>query len=177
MSTQYYIAQIKYVELMNESPVGEMIEEPKTVLEELSSDQNFLMILAGAIIWYLGYYVEMLSGLFAATGFVLVVFYTANLSLRRPVSQAWPGLLLGGLMQLLGYYSSLLHILFLPPALIVAGGVTIVYFAFPLALQRGELPVITRLQKLIESKMQERKKEGSEAKESEKDDAPATGEE
>lgn len=161
---------------MNECPVSEMIEEPKNILEELSSDQNFLMILAGAIIWYLGYYVEMLSGLFFATGFVLVVFYTANLSLRRPVSQAWPGLLLGGLMQLLGYYS-MRYILFLPPALIVAGGVTIVYFAFPLALQRGELPVITRLQKLIESKMQERKKEDSEARESDKGGTPAAGEE
>jgi hypothetical protein len=160
---------------MNVYSVNHMIEEPKNVLEELSSDQNFLMILAGAILWFLGYYVGMFSGLFVATGFVLVVFYTANLSLRRPVSQAWPGLLIGGLMQILGYYS--LHLIpILPPALIVAGGVTIVYFAFPLALQRGELPVIARLQKLIESKMQEREKDDSKAKETEKEDSPAAEE-
>ncbi len=34
-----------------------MIDEPKKALNEIASDPNFLMILAGAIIWYLGYFI------------------------------------------------------------------------------------------------------------------------
>jgi threonine/homoserine/homoserine lactone efflux protein len=78
-------------------------------------------------------------------------------------------------MQILGYY--LEHIPILPHALVVAGGVTIVYFAFSLALQRGELPVIARLQKLIESKMHEKTKQDDKAKASEKKDSTSAQEE
>ncbi|TFG30021.1 hypothetical protein EU528_08820 [Candidatus Thorarchaeota archaeon] len=127
-----------------------MIEEPKNAFDEIASDPNFLMILAGAVIWFIGYYVGLLNPLFRSTGFVLVCFSAALTSLKRPVALAWPGLLLGGLLQIIGYY--LEWVLILGPALIVTGGVMVVYFAIPLALQRGELPVITRLQKLIESK-------------------------
>jgi hypothetical protein len=52
---------------------------------------------------------------------------------------------------------------FLGLALVTIGGVMIVYFAIPLALQRGELPVLTRLQKLIESKKKEEEIEDIEA--------------
>ena len=128
-----------------------MIEEPKNALLEIASDPNFLMILAGGIIWYLGYYVLFLGGIFFTTGFILVCFSAALTSLSRPVALAWPGLLLGGLLQIIGYF--ILLIPFLGTALIVIGGVAIVYFAIPLAIQRGELPAITHLQKIIESKM------------------------
>ncbi|MHA1135993.1 MAG: hypothetical protein ACTSSE_05850 [Candidatus Thorarchaeota archaeon] len=140
-----------------------MIEEPKNAFEELASDPNFLMILAGAVIWFVGYYAGLLSPLFASTGFVLVCFSAALTSLKRPVALAWPGLLLGGLLQIVGYY--LEWILILGPALIVTGGVMIVYFAIPLALQRGELPVLSRLQKLIESKKKEEEIEDIETEE------------
>jgi hypothetical protein len=152
-----------------------MIEEPKNTFKEMSADQNFLILLAGAIIWYLGYFLGPLNGLFASTGFVLVCFYSAVLSLHRPVTQAWPGLLIGGLMQILGYYFAFIPIL--APALIVAGGATVVYFAFPLALQRGELPVVTRLQKIIESKVSEREKKEAEKETSEKKEPPSAKEE
>jgi len=128
-----------------------MIDEPKNALNEIASDPNFLMILAGAIIWYVGYYVLFFGGILLTTGFVLVCFSAALTSLSRPVALAWPGLLLGALLQIIGYL--IFFIPFLSPALIVIGGVAIVYFAIPLALQRGELPVITHLQKLVESKM------------------------
>ena len=52
-------------------------------------------------------------------------------------------------------------------ALVVIGGVLIVYFAIPLALQRGELPVITSLQKLIDSKKEKEVIEDIEAEEAE----------
>lgn len=148
-----------------------MIEEPKNALEEIYSDQSFIMILAGAIIWLLGYYVGPLGGLFLATGFVLVCFYAIVASLRRPAAQAWPWLLLGGLMQIIGYYTT--HLVpILPYALIVSGGIMIIYFAIPLALQRGELPVITRLQKFIESQMHDKKKEDTEGQEDKEVEEP-----
>jgi len=149
-----------------------MIEEPKNAFKEITSDANFLMILAGAIIWLIGYYAGLFNPLFRSTGFVLVCFYAALTALKRPVALAWPGLLLGGLLQILGYYLAFFPIIgpLLSPLLVVPGGVLIVFFAIPLALQRGELPVITRLQKLIESKKAEEEIEDIEAEEPAKED-------
>ncbi len=152
-----------------------MIVEPKKALNEIASDPNFLMILAGAIIWYLGYYILFFGGIFLTTGFVLVCFSAALTSLSRPVALAWPGLLLGALLQIVGYF--IFFVPFIGPALIVIGGVAVVYFAIPLALQRGELPVITHLQKLVESKMNKEKIEDITAEESSKDDTDTTEEE
>ena len=152
-----------------------MIDEPKKALNVIASDPNFLMILAGAIIWYLGYFILFFGGIFLTTGFVLVCFSAALTSLSRPVALAWPGLLLGALLQIVGYF--IFFVPFLGPALIVIGGVAVVYFAIPLALQRGELPVITHLQKLVESKMNKEKIEDITAEESSKEDTDTTEEE
>lgn len=155
-----------------------MIEEPKNAFTEIASDPNFLMILAGAFIWFLGYYIPFIGGLFISTGFVLVCFSAAVTALKRPVASAWPGLLLGGLLHILGYYFAFIPLigLVLSPAFTVAGAVIIVFFAIPLALQRGELPVITRLQELIESKKGEEETKDIEAEEPVKEDADATEE-
>jgi len=155
--------------------VDTVIDEPKKALNAIAKDPNFLMILAGAIIWYLGYYVLFFGGIFYTTGFVLVCFSAALTSLSRPVALAWPGLLLGALLQIIGY--SILFIPFIAPALIVIGGVAIVYFAIPLALQRGELPVITHLQKLVESKMKKEEIEDISEEEPMKEDADTDDEE
>ncbi len=152
-----------------------MIDEPTKALNAIASDPNFLMILAGAIIWYLGYFILFFGGIFYTTGFVLVCFSAALTSLSRPVALAWPGLLLGALLQIIGYF--IFFIPFLSPALIVIGGVAIVYFAIPLALQRGELPVITHLQKLVESKMKKEDIEDITAEEPSKEDTDTTKEE
>ncbi|MGY5859854.1 MAG: hypothetical protein RTU63_10830 [Candidatus Thorarchaeota archaeon] len=145
-----------------------MIEEPKNAFEEIVSDANFLMILAGAVIWFIGYFAGLLYPLFLSTGFVLVCFSAAVTSLSRPVARAWPGLLLGGLFQIIGYYLAFIPLIgsTLSPFLVVPGGVLIIYFAIPLALQRGELPAITHLQKLIESKKKEEEIKDIEAEDS-----------
>jgi len=150
-----------------------MIEEPKNAFNEIASDPNFLMILAGAFIWFLGYYIPFLGGLFISTGFVLVCFSAAVTALKRPVASAWPGLLFGGLFHILGYYFAFIPLIgfVLSPIFTVVGSVIIVFFAIPLALQRGELPVITRLQELIESKKKDEKIVDIEAEEPVKEDA------
>jgi uncharacterized protein YacL len=162
---------------MNRFLVVTMIEARENGSKSIVLDLNFVMMLVGALIWLLGYYLEWLNGLFLSTGFVLVCFYAAITSLKRPATLAWPGLLFGGLMQIIGYYIVYVPVLsVLHPLLIVIGGVIIVYFAIPLALQRGELPVMTRLQKLIDSKMHEKAKEGKATKEPEKHEPNASDE-
>ena len=52
----------------------------------------------------------------------------------------------------------------------MTGGVIIIYFAIPLALQRGELPVLTRLQKLLESKQEKEEIKDVEAEDAELED-------
>ena len=163
-----------------------MIEEPRNAFAEIASDPNFLMILVGAAIWFIGSYVSIFNPLFTTAGFALVCFSAALTSLSRPVASAWPGMLLGGLLQVIGYYLAfffwwLFGVLIIANALIVTGGVTIIYFAIPLALQRGELPVLTRLQKLLESKHEkedvkdiEAEDAESEESESESDEAEST---
>ena len=155
-----------------------MIDEPKSAFEEVSSDPNFMMILAGAIIWFIGSYLGLLQPLFASTGFVLVCFYATLTSLKRPVANAWPGLLLGGLLQIIGYYLAFIPLIgfLLSPAFIITGAVLIVYFAIPLALQRGELPIITQLQKLVESKKKKEKIQDIEVEEPAKEDEPVEDE-
>lgn len=136
-----------------------MIEEPKNVLEQIRSDPNFLMIFVGAVIWFIGFYISILGGLFLTAGFVLVSFATALNALKRAIEVAWPGLLLGGLMHVIGLYLN--QIPWLPligNILIVCGSVAILYFAIPLAIQKGELPILTQLQKVLESQKKPRKK-------------------
>ena len=148
-----------------------MIEAREDGSKSIVLDMNFLMMMIGALIWLLGYYLGILNGLFLSTGFVLVCFYAAITSLKRPATLAWPGLLVGGLIQIIGYYITYVPIVsVLSPPLIVIGGVIIIYFAIPLALQRGELPVITQLQKLIDSKMHEKGKAVKDTKKPDKED-------
>lgn len=44
------------------------------------------------------------------------------------------------------------------PIMYIAGAVMVIFFALPLALQRGELPVLTELQKFIEKQSEGKKK-------------------
>jgi hypothetical protein len=153
-----------------------MIEEPRNAFQEIASDPNFLMILVGAAIWFIGSYVGIFSPLFATTGFALVCFSAALTSLSRPVASAWPGMLLGGLLQVIGYYLSyffwwIFGVTIIANALVVTGGVIIIYFAIPLALQRGELPVLTRLQKLLESRQEKEEVKDVEAEDVEANDS------
>jgi hypothetical protein len=133
-----------------------MLDEPKNAIDQFTSDPSFLMMLAGAAIWFMGYYLFWLSPLFRTSGFALVCFACATNALKRPVGTAWPGMLLGGLVMIIGDYLSWVFIL--GPLLYVAGAVMVIFFALPLALQRGELPVLTELQKFWDKQSADRKK-------------------
>ncbi len=146
-----------------------MIEEPISMFEQIKNDPNYLMILAGAIIWYIGFYAGFLEGILVSTGFVLVCFAAALNAIRRAIDIAWPGLLIGGLIQVLGYYFEWFP--FIGNLLIVVGGVLIIYFAIPLAIQKGELPILTQIQKIIEAQKKSLKKKKKDESESELDES------
>ncbi|TFF91960.1 hypothetical protein EU545_02465 [Candidatus Thorarchaeota archaeon] len=141
-----------------------MIDEPKNALSEIASDPSFLMILAGAAIWYIGFYMLFIGPLFTTTGFALVCFASATTALKRPVTTAWPGMLLGGLVMVVGSY--LTWIFIIGPMIYVAGAVMVIFFAIPLAVQRGELPILTEIQKFWDKQSEGKKK-------AEEDDAEA----
>lgn len=107
------------------------------------------MITIGAIIWLIGLYPILLIGpLFAVVGFAMTASAVAISSLQRPTNNAIAGLLLGGIIQLIGYYLTIIPIInfIIAFPMIVIGGVMILYFAIPLAIQTGKVPFIEEIQ-------------------------------
>lgn len=75
-------------------------DQPLEVFEQIVSSQNFLLILVGAVIWLLGFFMGIIAPFFTVPGFALTVIATAQAVMSRPISSALPGLLLGGLIQI-----------------------------------------------------------------------------
>ncbi|MHA1927611.1 MAG: hypothetical protein ACTSV2_03415 [Candidatus Thorarchaeota archaeon] len=123
-----------------------MTETPVT---QVTNDPNFMLILIGAIIWMLGMYNLLFIGPFLSViGFAMTASAIAISSLKRPTDKAVVGLLIGGVIQLVGYYIIWVPFIgwFIYPPLVVLGGVMILFFAIPLALQTGKVPFIEELQ-------------------------------
>ncbi|MHA2432926.1 MAG: hypothetical protein ACXADO_06855 [Candidatus Thorarchaeota archaeon] len=133
---------------------------------DLTSDPNFILIVVGALCWLLGFYTGTIGPLFSTGGFVLTCLASAATALKRPMTNAWPGLVLGALLYLIG--SSIWWIpLFglLSPFFIVFGGVLILFFAVPLAIQHGGVSLLQSFQKLWEARSQKPGDEESEESE------------
>ena len=122
-----------------------MTETPVT---QLTKDPNFGLIVVGAIIWMLGMYIPFIGPFLLVAGFAMAASAIAISSLKRPTDKAIFGLLIGGIIQLIGYYIVLVPFIgwFLYPPLVVLGGVMILFFAIPLALQTGKVPFIEEIQ-------------------------------
>lgn len=139
---------------------------------DLTGDPNFILILVGGLCWLLGFYTGPIAPLFNTGGFVLTCLATAATALKRPIANAWPGLLLGAVLYLIGnsiWWIPLVGVL--SPFFIVFGGVLILFFAVPLAIQQGGVSLLQSFQKLWEARIQkpeeERPEEAGEAEESE----------
>jgi len=141
------------------SLVRTLSEQPIEVFKQISTSSNFLLILVGAVVWILGYYVPFIGPFFMVAGFGLTIIATAQAAMSRPVSSVLPGLLIGGLIQLIGYYIFLIPVAgwFIGPAIIVFGGVLLLFYAFSVALQRIDIPVVKNLEDFLES--QQKKKD------------------
>ncbi|MHA1576158.1 MAG: hypothetical protein ACTSU3_02240 [Candidatus Thorarchaeota archaeon] len=120
-------------------------------ITQIKQDPNIFLITIGAIIWLLGSYIPFVGPFFTVVGFGMTASAVAVSSLKRPTSNAIGGLLLGGIVQLVGYYLSIIPLINLIIAfpMIVLGGVMILYFAIPLAIQTGKVPFIEEIQAQI----------------------------
>ncbi len=118
------------------------------------------MILIGALIWLAGSYnILFLAPLLLPIGLGLVCTAAAITSLQRPTENAVFGLLLGGLLQVVGYIlGGILLVSLIAPFFIVSGAVLIIFFAIPLAIQSGKVPFVEEMQKTIKAQRDKREK-------------------
>ena len=118
-------------------------------VDSLRADPNFLLILLGAICWLIGFYIILIGPLFTTLGFAVACYAAAATALSRPVANAFPGLLLGLILHIAGTYLASIPLFQLfSPFLIVSGGVLILFFAIPLALQLGNEPILNAIEKI-----------------------------
>ena len=127
----------------------------KNFLQDLMTDPNIFGIIVGAAIWISGLYLVFLSSVISTIlntiGFTLTCFATAASALKRPVNQAWIGLLIGIILYLLGPFTPLInHVIF------VAGAVMILFFAIPMALTTGKVPMMENLQEFLDENIKEK---------------------
>ncbi|NHI82839.1 MAG: hypothetical protein EAX81_00860 [Candidatus Thorarchaeota archaeon] len=122
---------------------------------ELVKDPNFILIVIGAVIWFAAPYIPFIQPIFMTAGFVLTCLATAASALKRPLTMAWPGLIIGILIYLVGLYLAFIPIL--GNALSVIGAVLILFSAVPLALQYGNAPLMESFSDILEKKDKEKK--------------------
>jgi len=139
---------------------------PTEVIGQVTSSSNFLMIVFGAVIWILGSFIPFIGFFFTIAGFGLTTIATVQAAMTKPVTSAFPGLLLGGLVQVIGYLILFIPIagIFIFPFLNISGAVLILFYGSSLALQRAEIPIVKDIEDFIDS----RKKKGVEKESKEK---------
>ena len=138
-----------------------MSDMPTEVIGQVTSSQNFLMIVIGAIIWILGSFIPLIGFLFTICGFGLTTIATVQAAMMRPVNSAFPGLLFGGVVQVIGYLILLIPIagIFIFPFLNVSGAVLILFYGSSLALQRADIPIVKDIEGFIDSRKKTTKPE------------------
>ncbi len=142
-------------------------DKPFEMIEQVTSAPNFLMIVIGAIIWLVGFLIPaflIIGPLIIVCGFGFTLIATVQAAMTKPVTSAFPGLLLGGLIQVIGYYVAWVLFVgwFFSPLLIVAGGVLIIFYGSSLALQRADIPIVKDIEGFIDSR--KKKEEPKESK-------------
>ena len=131
-----------------------MSDKPLDLFQQLTTSPNIILILVGALVWYLGDFVWWVGPFFVVAGFGLTCIATIQASMTKPVTSAFPGLLLGGLIQVVGYYISNFTFIgrVIGGGLVVFGGIMILFYGSSLALQRADIPIVKDLEGFIDSK-------------------------
>ncbi|MFX1483790.1 MAG: hypothetical protein ACFFCP_11460 [Promethearchaeota archaeon] len=124
------------------------------IFEQITSSPNFLLILVGGAIWYIGYLVQIIGIFIQAAGFGLTIIASAEAAMNRTVSSVLPGLLIGGLIYIIGYYLLYAALVgwIIGPMFTVAGGVMLLFYGFSIALHRIDIPIVKNLEDFLESK-------------------------
>jgi uncharacterized protein YacL len=135
------------------------LSDQREVFEQIISSPNFLLILIGALIWYLGTYALLLAPLVTVAGFGLTIIATAQAAMSRPISSALPGLLIGGLIYVIGPFIAFIPFVgwILGPMVVVSGSVMLLFYGFSIALQRIDIPVVKNLEDFLEAQQRKRK--------------------
>jgi hypothetical protein len=114
---------------------------------DVARDPNFLAIILGAAVWLIGPYIPFIGPLFVTAGFIVTVFATASTAATRPTKGAWPGLMLGALLYLVGLFLPWVLILGLfAPLVQIPGAVLILFFGIPIALRYSNAPLVDTFQ-------------------------------
>ncbi len=149
---------------------------PTEVIGQVTSSPNFLMIVIGAVIWLLGMYTPIfliIGPLIVVCGFGLTTIATVQAAMTKPVTSAFPGLLLGGLIQVIAAYIGWIPLIgLLAPLMYVAGGVLIIFYGSSLALQRADIPIVKDIEDFIDSR---KKKDVEKESEEEVEDVEEDG--
>ncbi len=150
-------------------------------IESFMKDPNSLLITIGMLVWILGSYDSIVRPFLFTGGFVLTCYATAVTALKRPGTMAAPGLILGIIIHLIGGILEAVWFLgpILSPMLYVLGGTLILFFAVPMALQLGNVPIeqmIDRVKSVAERQKDEEEAEGEETESEEEvsDESPET---
>jgi hypothetical protein len=129
-------------------------------LENLRSDPNLFGILVGSIIWIAGLYIlpviSIIGVVINSIGFTITCFATAASALKRPINQAWIGLLIGSILYILGPLVPIVN-----NFIFVAGAVMILFFAIPMALQTGKVPMMENLQEFLDENIKRKQEKES----------------
>ena len=141
-----------------------MSDKPLEMIEQVTSSPNFLLIVIGAVIWILGMYIPFIGFLLTVSGFGLTTIATVQAAMTKPVTSAFPGLLLGGLIQVIGYLILLIPLagLLIFPFLNIPGAVLILFYGSSLALQRADIPIVKDIEGFIDSRKKKEEKEETE---------------
>ncbi|MHA2142124.1 MAG: hypothetical protein ACXADC_09740 [Candidatus Thorarchaeota archaeon] len=130
--------------------------------DDVARDPNFLLIVIGAVIWVAGGFVPLIGPLIECGGFVLTIFATASTAAVRPTKGAWPGLLMGSLLYVIGLYLPWFLLGVFSFIFIIPGTVLILFFAIPLALKYSNVPLMRTMQDEWESRSKKREDEPQE---------------
>ena len=141
---------------------------------DMKDDPNFLLILVGAFIWWLGYLIPLIGFIIITGGFALTCYATAVYAFKRPTTNAWPGMAFGCLLHIIGsyllaFFGLIPFLNIIPSILIVSGGVMIIFFAVPLALQHGNEPLLVTAHSMLTSAT---KRDTSDKEETEEPESP-----
>ncbi len=133
--------------------------------DDVARDPNFLLIIIGAIIWVAGGFIPLIGPFIETGGFVLTIFATASTAAVRPTTGAWPGLLLGSLLYIIGLYLPWFFLGIFAFLFIIPGTVLILFFAIPLALKYSNVPLMKTMQEEWESRTKKKEIEAQETDE------------
>ncbi len=142
-------------------------QQDKSPVADIMKDPNIGLIGTGALVWILSFYVPFIGPLLSTVGFALVCLASAVTALKRPIDKAMLGLIMGAVIQIVGGYLTGVFLIgwILSPILTVVGGVMIIFFAIPLAVQTGKIPFVEEFQEAI----QKQAKEGEEKTDEQRD--------